>query len=847
MFMKKMSFLSVCVMLIAGFVADNAMALTKKTASKQSAIQTGTKVRTKVEAKGIYDQECYDAYYGCMDQFCITDNESGGSCACSDKNAEYERQLLDIKEMLSKADYIKTVEVEKVQAGADVDIIFAGEREYDEDGNILELDELENKKSKRADLLSMWDATYEDVEDESPFEVLEEDVSTKTGDALRKAAENLCYQQMPEKCEKDMVFLRQVYNRQIVSDCKGFENSITQKMSEAEMALASAEGDVRAALKESLNTANKYDLGQCMVEFRKCMQTKDACDKDWSGCVSTIANANMQGITEASVFKDENMKYSAQKAYDGSTYGIAASTMEGLDSKRLICEHVLDNCVKVRDQVWPAFLRESAPTIKVAEMNVESKMRQSCLTDISDCIQKACKDDIEDKGVASMDACLARPDMARSFCKIQVERCEKMEPQIWAYVTDKLKAMRVDVCTEEVRSCFTAETRCGKDFKNCIGMDYDYVKQICPIDSLLVCKQANPAFSMDDLDSMLMGLYLNVDNAALDNCQALVDNKMAEICGSTTDCNHFASDDVIGTGSLRSQKDGTTYRVTGMISFGSIKMGDGTNTTGEYSMTKLDDTVLSPGEIGVSEYIEKIRELKDNQKIANAEGIISAIEEELNNIAGTINRTIAMIEQDPEIQFCVKGRDLSQITGKKNDVTTARFPNLLNSVKMQIATAALRQAQDNYNKKFTEEVAKATKDASADLAQYMCQKMAEEEATTLTSPTTKLAAPYSITYDVGTGLTMDDLAMGGAQKINLGGVSFRNDGYLGNGDVATDLGGGTKETRALFNRETRTCNICTTIVTQSCKTKGSKSWFHNNRNVECETGDPVEQCRDIPM
>ena len=840
MFVKNISLFSVCVILMATFAADNALALTKKTASKQSAIQMGTKVRTKVEAKGIYDQECYDAYYGCMDQFCISDNESGGSCACSNQNAEYEKQFAEIKEMLDKADYIKTVEVEKVQAGADADIIFAGTREYDEDGNILELDELENKKSKREDLLALWDTNEDEEEEEDIFGDGGEDILTKTGDALRKAAENLCYQQMPDKCEKDMAFLRQVYNRQITSDCKGFENSIAQKRSEAELALANAEGDVRAALKESLNTANKYDLGQCMVEFRKCMQTKDACDKDWSGCVSTIADANMQGISEASVFKDENMKKSAQKAYDGSTYGIAASTMEGLDSKRLICEHVLDNCVKVRDQVWPAFLREAAPTIKVAEMNVESTMRQSCLTDISDCIQKACKDDIVGKGQATMDACLARPDMARSFCKIQVERCEKMEPQIWAYVTDKLKAMRVDVCTEEVKSCFTAETRCGKDFKNCIGMDYDYVKQICPIDSLVVCKQANPAFSMDDLDSMLMGLYLNIDNAALDNCQALIDNKMAEICGSTTDCNRFASDDVIGTGSLRSQKDGTTYRVTGMISFGSIKMGDATEV---YNMTKTSDNKLSPGEIGVEEYIEKIKE--KNGGVANKDAIISAIEEELNNIAGTINRTIAMIEQDPEIQFCVNGRDLSQITGDKGDRTEARFPSLLNSVKMQIATAALRQAQDNYNKKFTEEVANATKDASADLAQYLCQKMAEEEATTLTSPTTKLAAPYAISYDVGTGLKTEDLVMGGAQKTTLGGVSYKNTGYLGNG--ATDLSGGTKETRALFNRETRICNICTTIVTQSCKTKGSKSWFHNNRNVECETKDPVDNCREIPM
>jgi hypothetical protein len=413
-----------------------------------------------------------------------------------------------------------------------------------------------------------------------------------------------------------------------------------------------------------------------------------------------------------------------------------------------------------------------------------------------------------------------------------------MEPQIWSYVTDKLKAMRVDVCTNEVKECFTAENRCGENFKNCIGMDYDYIHDICPIDSLVVCKQANPKFSMEDLDSMLMGLYLNIDNAAIDNCQDAIDRKMAEVCGSTTDCNRFASDEVIGTGSIRSQKDGTKYRVTGMISFGSIKMGDANG-----DVTDGEDNVLAPGEIGVQDYLAKI--IEKNATVANKEGIISAIEEELNNIAGTINRTIQMIEQDPDIQFCVNGRDLSQITGEKGAKTEARFPNMLNSIKMQIATAALRQAQDNYNKKFTEEVAKATKDASADLAQFMCQKMAETGAMTLTSPDVSLAPPYAISYEVGSGLSNEDLTKGGHGVAQLAGVKFKNEGYLGKSNA--DMGGSTKETSAVFNRKTRVCHICTTTVTQSCKTTGSKSWFHNNRNMECTTADPIEKCEDIPM
>ena len=587
----------------------------------QSAIQQGTTVRTKIEATGLYDQACYDAYFGCMDQFCITDNASGGACNCSDDIVGYNDELAAIQDILDEANRLNTEEVERVKAGADADIIFTGERRYDEDGNILdegELSKAEEKEKKRADLLSLWNTSIDDSDDDLWGTSTGANIADMVGRELYDAANQLCVNQVPESCSGDIAFLQQLYSRQITSDCLGYKNSLAQQRAKAENELASAESAVRNALQESFESANKYDLGQCMVEFKKCMQTADACGENWENCVATIAMENMQNNAAVST---------AGTTVDTvDTYDITASTMEMLSAKRPICENVLDQCVAVRDQVWPNFLRESAPTIKVAESQAESKFRQSCLTSISECIQTACRDDIAGKGVATMDACLSRPEMARSFCKVEIDPCERMEPLIWGYVEDKLAAMRVDACTQEVKDCFTADTRCGPNFENCIGMDYDYIHDICPIDSLVVCKANNPGFSMDDLDDMLMGLYLNIDNSMMDQCQNLVDQKMAEICGSTTDCNRFASDDTIGTGSLRSQKDGTTYRVTGMISFGSIVMGDMDGETvgdGEGGTVKL-----GPGDIGVGDYITKIRER--NANVENSEGIISAIEEELN-------------------------------------------------------------------------------------------------------------------------------------------------------------------------------------------------------------------------
>jgi hypothetical protein len=727
--------------------------------------------------------------------------------------------------------------------------------------------------------LSLWD--WEDESD--PWGGGVADLSKMTGAKLYNGAHDLCLAQMPDSCRRDAVLLTQLYSAQIRSDCAAFGNAVAKMQVDVDEEYASAEKAVRDARLASFESANEYNRGECMLNFRKCMTGADVCGADWGNCVGFIAAENMQNNKRTTNVSREKVAHIAK-------FEITDTTMEIMDAKRNICEGVLDKCVAVRDNVWTDFLREVAPSLKLAELNAESQKRMSCLTDISSCIQKACKDDIEGKGVATMDSCLSRPEMARSFCKNQIETCERMEPLIWGYVTDKLASMRVDRCTEEVKTCFT--DRCGADFSQCIGMDYDYMHDICPLDKLVVCKQNNPNFSMSDIDSMLMGLYLNVDNAALENCQNLVETKMKEICDSTTDCNVFAADDKIGTGSLQSQKDGSVYRITGMISFGSIKIG------GSAGEVKDSGVSLKAGQIGVKDYINTA--MTKNTQIKNLTGITETIDAELNNIAGTINRAVELIEKDPRISYCVNGRDLSQITGVKrgaNDSETeGRFPHLLDQTKMLIAQSALRKANENYTKKLNAEISKATRDASVDLAQYMCQMMpmnggagvgAKEEVDT------PLVPPYAVSIEIGSGLTMGQLMQGGHDRADSDGYTYSTEsghsskqknvgkdtaqiigatnmtaegamtqavGLMADAQVAMvrelassksrmETPGGYKEMWSLFNRETRNCHYCTLTVTVDCKTKGSRGFLGlwDNRGVDCQEIRHPEVCEDIAM
>jgi hypothetical protein len=872
--------------------------ISRAAVKRTSVMNSGTTIAGKGAPVGLYSDECKTYYDECLNQFCMLDNEDGGRCACSDDYEKYETQRAAIKTQLANANVLSTLEVEKIQAGARADIIFSGDRSYDADGNVVTLQKQDKQaeKKKRVDL-SLWLQEFN-----TEFEGFDtvESLADQKGAALYSGARDLCLQNMPKQCARDVAMLTQVYLTQIRSDCSAFANLVKTEQAAADQKLADAQKDVRDARLATFEKENKFNRGECLINFKQCMVKPEVCGGDWSRCAATVAAENMQNskaISTANTYVSTVAKFK-----------ISASTQEMLASKRTMCEDILDQCIAVRDMVWPDFIRDIAPELKVAELNLESNMRQSCMADISACITgKACRDNIQQG--ENIDACLTQNgQIARGVCKNVIDPCERMEPLIWDYVVARLRAMGADRCTEEVKACYAGI--CGENFMNCIGMDYTFMHEICPLEKLVVCKNNYAArgeeFTMNDLDKLLMGFYLNVDNAALDNCQNLVETKMMEVCGSTTDCNRFTADDTIGTGSLAYQKDGNIYRISGMISLGRIKVGNGYSENGGPE---------NAGRIDVEDYVDKLTKAGVDYKHVS---IADRAVDELYNIQGTVNRIVDMIALDPKIQYCVTGRDLSQITGKTGS-TTGRFPNLLNQVKMQITVSALRQAQDNYNKKYNDYIARASRESSTDMANLMCNKLPSANGTAMglsaaDLDVSGLDTPYMLLLEIAgvsdsaiaaggthstqtlgntststeTGMAADAgnggalstigatvagasvIAKGASSFISAGGsiasigastaVSFspaaliadsavKAIGILASSRHKVEFDGGTREMWSVFNRQDRVCHYCTEIVTKDCKTKGSRGFLGlwDSRGVACESSDPVQECKDIQM
>ena len=680
----------------------------------QKVIGTGTTVAA-ANQNVVVSEACRQKYYGCMDSFCMLDNDSGGRCICSDKNAEYDDILAQIEALDLQSYQMATYGVEKIEMGESADAAIANANAVAQ--SIIDNSSAEEKE--RTLNLESWfnpvDYTSDDLFADTGS--LQNPIEGKEGDALFNASNQICIQQIPE-CESELAMLQLMYAQQVRSDCTAYENSLKQQKNASAQKLYAAEQALREAALEQYQTANKYDLGQCTVEFKNCMVTTGGCGDDFSGCATVAAfdSTSTRGNKDATT-------YSIQGAM--TSIEIKASTYDILLSKKPLCESVTKQCQLVADQVWDTFLKEVAPQVKSAELIAEDNARQNCIGNISSCFQQACKDTMDPNDPdGSYDMCLTRPETMLNLCQVPLNACgistasaeNAQESSIWDFVVARLASMRVNSCTTQVKECLQSEDRCGKDYTQCIGLDTDTIIRMCPEDLLVGCQNYNSGENVEEtgnaeedfyakLEPWVQGIMLNIDNNLLEECQQAADEAMITVCGGTENCDNMTVDQYIGSNTLEYKIcELSNYEDSTNIDYSSCRT-DLSQVTDEdlglYLNDRKDFVIIIEGEIPWENIV-----FDDNGKISITDMDVDAdnkkkIESEMAILQNNINNAIAAIESDPQVQFCMTGRE---VQGIKNvvDRQGGRFDNLTSQMRSLIATSAIKIAMSNYQKKYEE-------------------------------------------------------------------------------------------------------------------------------------------------
>ena len=730
----------------------------------QKVIQTGSKIATAATNTAV-PQECQDAFYGCMDSFCMLDNASGGRCQCSDRITELDGALEEILKLDQQTYIMATEGVERLQMGEAEAQIMARAKAAADKVTIEEtkVKNTETTKNKIRQLdLSAWNKSIFD-EEEDVFEETEdvsadlvETFADKKGDELYKSAAKMCVTMVPNQCKQYGQMVQLVYAQRIKSDCVAYENSLKQQKIASEQKLQTARKALRDAALDEYKNQNKYSTaGECAIAFTQCMQDEAGCGSDYTGCVTLAAKENVKNTSAGTS--------AAQKQVPGTSITLAATTIESLLAKKEICMHVTKQCVSSNknDEVWNIFVRNAAPALKSAEEMAESNLRMQCIPTVAECFKTACKSQIDpnDKD-GSYDMCLSNPKTYKSLCKVQLEPClnatggtfdNPEKSSLWNGLLAALKSMKVDACTKQIKTCITE--RCGEDYSGCVGLDTETIGEICPIDKLTACVSdgkyadgkggTNTKAIRDYIAEIAQGLAVQIDNSMLTVCQKAVNDSMMKVCGDTETCDALAKDEKLGGRSLKYKvcKDGnlggTCRESFDALSQEEIKENWEGVISGQLYWGNVDYDFNEGKFTPLDKYTEALGNSYAALDETGRKEIEDAYNTEVSQMEAAINNAVSAIEADPTVTYCMTGRSVQGFDSKKIgakkvrkqvkdekagrtrteevEETVARFPSLTEQMKDIIVVYALKAARDKYQQKYEEEYERMMKE-EADFA-----------------------------------------------------------------------------------------------------------------------------------
>lgn len=715
--------------------------------TKQKAVNMGTKITGATE-NAVIPEECRTAFDGCMDSFCMMANTSGGRCRCDDRSEDLDSVLDQIMKLDQQSKTLAEDGVERLQRGEALDDINAMAEDVankvvaDQKKNQKNFLDTESKnKSKKLDLSVFGSGVFDtdDLFGGLDEDVLQSDLSDKSGSSLHSAATKMCVSKVPAQCKEYSSMLQLVYAQKIKSDCIAYENDLKQQKMNSETLLRTAQKAIRDAASERYQAENKYDRGQCIKEFKVCMTDADKCGTGFANCVVNPA------LLSTKSNKTQTIK-------SGSiTIEIDSMTYSRLLTFKDQCTSVLNQCVKERDKVWPGFLQSVVAELKSAEIQAESDRLQNCATSVMDCIKRTAKAEGFEEGTVNWDLFTSDPKLFEDICAPELNQCaadnQHLKDSVVAYVKRWLNAKRADTCTTAVRKCY--QDKCGgTDYHLCVGLSNSSLRALCmngEVDNACEGSGKNVAEYVATVGQSLM---LEINDEISKTCKNAVNKIMTEECNGTDVCASSAADFsafwqayvYYQVCAYNSKNEESACR-RNIDTLSDWQMETGKSAGIEYRVKFGSD--IRADAFAVKDNNEEGDKSKfvDNwgDKYKNTVSHKAALAK-LNSVYDSIMKNI---KADSTIQACLSGKQVQNFDGTKfgglvNLKLDGRqtFPNLLDSVESIVAQGVYKQFVDDYNTRYQEvvdEVAEANARLStfystdATAAQAACIKKFEDK------------------------------------------------------------------------------------------------------------------------
>ena len=444
----------------------------------RAATEEGTSVETRTGAA--YEQ-CKNAYFGCMDQFCTLKNDDYRRCSCSDRVYD----LQDIRTVMQDAGEKLTVFSEGLDAIGMTAAQATAMRTASEGENALTADGSASKALLQAIMNSIRGqdsnvgGKYADLnsinmsfDTANAFGTMDagQAVAAYNGKNLYTAIYGQCRNAVRSECN-DASLQRAVtaYLMAIEQDCNTVQTKINDNQKKMTAAVRESSAMLDLARIENRQKHNSDDMTACLHNVELSVLSEEVCGAGYRKCLD---NGEFIDITTGKPIAGVVRFYELEgllKFSDGTA--LSDQRLSKTPSNRGFVQNfekrvkkfaapALDKCTEKAGLVWEDYLDKAMLDIYYAQKSKVSEIKQGCFDFVSSCyVNGDSALTAAMTGLMGETAVILQPDriaVNSAVCREYVDSCNNMfDGNIVAqYVAERKDTDTLTACRAVAKQCF---------------------------------------------------------------------------------------------------------------------------------------------------------------------------------------------------------------------------------------------------------------------------------------------------------------------------------------------------------------------------------------------------------
>ncbi len=451
------------------------------TVTARAATNTSETTSVSETRTGAAYEQCKNAYFACMDQFCQLKNDDYRRCSCSNRVLE----LTQVRSVMQEAGDQLTVFNENLDTVGLTAAQATAMRTASEGENALTSDTSASKALLQAIMNSIRgdDATvggkYSDLnsinlafDTTNAFGTIDAGaaVAAYNGQNLYSAVYPQCRSAVRADCN-DASLQRAInaYLMAIEQDCNTVQTAIETKQKQLKSAVRESSAMLDLARVENRQKHNSDDITSCINNVESAILSEEVCGANYHKCldngefIDISTGAPIAGVEkfyelEKLLTFADGVNAADQKLSKISTNRSFVQNFENRTKK--FAQPALDKCTEQADTVWSEYLDKAMLAIYYAQRDKVSEIKQGCFDFVSSCYMN---------GDASLTAAMKeltgdssivlQPDkvtLSTEMCRDYIESCNYMFDGdiVREYVNNRTDTDTLTACRAVAKQCF---------------------------------------------------------------------------------------------------------------------------------------------------------------------------------------------------------------------------------------------------------------------------------------------------------------------------------------------------------------------------------------------------------